>query len=172
MWRCRTLSADSGSRRSSSAAAAGVSVDRQRRDMEQGKRHPTFEGCPTSSLVGPVRKEATMAESGEFTGLCGAAPERAPGVQCDRDGHRRRQQRERELCRLPLRRPAIHQRISRGASQREAVDGIDGVLREARRWSAKVIAAVGLSLFRSISGRMRMYFPSSGASHRSCRRQI
>lgn len=43
-----------------------------------------------------------------------------------------------------LRRPAIHQRISRGASQREAVDGIDGVLREARRWSAKVIAAVGI----------------------------
>lgn len=35
-------------------------------------------------------------------------------------------------------------RISRGASQREAVDGIDGVLREARRWSAKVIAAVGI----------------------------
>src|SRR5258707_14263103 len=35
-------------------------------------------------------------------------------------------------------------RISRGASQREAVDGIDGVLREARWWSAKVIAAVGI----------------------------
>jgi hypothetical protein len=35
-------------------------------------------------------------------------------------------------------------RISRGATQREAVDGIDGVLREARRWSAKVIAAVGI----------------------------
>jgi hypothetical protein len=49
-----------------------------------------------------------------------AAPERAAGVRGDRAEH------------------------SRGASQREAVDGIDGVLREARRWSAKVIAAVGI----------------------------
>ncbi len=43
-----------------------------------------------------------MADRENSPGLCGAAPERAPGVQCDRDGHRRRQQRERELCRLPV----------------------------------------------------------------------
>ena len=49
-----------------------------------------------------------------------------------------------------------------GAPQREAVDGIDGVLREARRWSAKVIAAVGIiPVPVYFWDGMRMYFPSS-----------
>ena len=39
--------------------------------------------------------------SGELTGLCDAAPERAEGVRGDRAGDRQRQQRERELHRLP-----------------------------------------------------------------------
>src|SRR5712664_780978 len=49
------------------------------------------------------------------------------------------------VARLPVK-ASCHSptRISRGPSQREAVDGIDGVLCEARRWSAKVIAAVGI----------------------------
>jgi hypothetical protein len=57
----------------------------------------TFEVRPTSVLWVALSGRSRHGRSGELTGLCGAATERAPGVRRDTGGDRRRQQRERVL---------------------------------------------------------------------------